>query len=82
MKQYRASVHSWIENRRRSEQKKLVESEVTLILTQLVDTFVYLHSKDVVHRDLNPSNVFLDELGNIKLENFGLAFYESKGKEE
>lgn len=34
---------------------------------------VYLHAKDVLHRDLKSSNVLMDEDWNVKLCDFGLS---------
>ncbi|KAG1731477.1 kinase-like domain-containing protein [Suillus paluster] len=33
----------------------------------------YLHSKNVVHGDLHPANVLIDDSGNARLTDFGLA---------
>ncbi len=33
----------------------------------------YLHSNDIIHRDLVPENVFLTNYGHVKLAGFGLA---------
>lgn len=40
---------------------------------QLASAVAYIHSKDIVHYDIKPANVFLDESYNIKLGDFELA---------
>ncbi|MEB3102694.1 serine/threonine protein kinase [Ferviditalea candida] len=50
--------------------------EVVGIALQLCDVFHYLHHispSPIIYRDLKPSNVMLDEQGNVRLIDFGIA---------
>ena len=43
------------------------------IVRQLCDALEAAHAQGFVHRDLKPENVLLNNLGNVKLADFGLA---------
>ncbi|ETV91273.1 CMGC/CDK protein kinase, variant 1 [Aphanomyces invadans] len=49
------------------------ESEVKRVLMELLSAVEYLHSMNIIHRDLKLSNILYDGFGRVKLADFGLA---------
>lgn len=43
------------------------------LMKQLVEGVHYLHTQDVVHRDLKPQNILVSKNGVLKIADFGLA---------
>lgn len=39
----------------------------------VIEAFSYLHSRNIIYRDLKPENMLLDEIGYVKLTDFGFA---------
>ena len=53
--------------------KRLTELEVQCYMLQIISSLVYIHSRNVIHRDLKIGNLFISEKMEIKLGDFGLA---------
>ncbi|MHB9118289.1 MAG: serine/threonine-protein kinase [Burkholderiales bacterium] len=51
--------------------------EIVRLMTQLLETLDYAHSRGVVHRDIKPSNLILMGDGTLKITDFGIARVES-----
>lgn len=58
---------------RLNSQQHFTEKELKKWWNQLVDALNYTHKKDVVHRDIKPGNIFVDNKGDIKLLDYGIA---------
>ena len=53
--------------------RPMTESEVRLILPQILDSLKAVHDAGIWHLDLKPSNIMLEKGGNIKLIDFGAS---------
>jgi eukaryotic-like serine/threonine-protein kinase len=48
------------------------ERAIDLVL-QICEALSYAHRQGIVHRDIKPGNVLIDDRGNVKVTDFGLA---------
>ena len=55
------------------EQRKLSKHELCRILIDIAAGMRYLHAQGVVHSDLKPANILVDERLKAKIDNFGLT---------
>jgi len=49
------------------------------ITQQICDALQFAHDHEVVHRDVKPANILLDQTGNVKIADFGLAKFRAGG---
>ena len=49
------------------------ESEAKFYFIETLLAIEYMHSKNVIYRDIKPENILLDKNGHIKIADFGLS---------
>lgn len=54
--------------------RRLTPEKTLQIAQQICDGVGAIHEKNLIHRDLKPGNVMIDEKGNVRITDFGLAF--------
>uniref|UniRef100_A0A5F9CPW7 Interferon-induced, double-stranded RNA-activated protein kinase n=1 Tax=Oryctolagus cuniculus TaxID=9986 RepID=A0A5F9CPW7_RABIT len=64
------TLEQWIENRRQQKSEKALALE---FFWQITTGLKYIHSKELIHRDLKPNNIFLVAINQIKIGDFGLV---------
>jgi eukaryotic-like serine/threonine-protein kinase len=52
---------------------KLKQYDAVKIINDVLDGIGYAHKNNIIHRDLNPSNLLIDEKENIRIMDFGIA---------
>lgn len=55
------------------EKGKLSVKEVRDIMCQVCDGLYVLHSRNIIHRDIAPSNIIISNDGNVKLIDMGIS---------
>ena len=56
-----------------SDKGSFSEDEAKFYICETILAIEYLHSLNIVYRDLKPLNILLDSFGHVKLADFGLA---------
>lgn len=51
----------------------LTQAEVVKLGVDLCSALELCHSRNIMHRDIKPANIFVNELGDFKLGDFGIA---------
>src|SRR5690625_3310589 len=55
------------------ENVPLAVSKAIGIMKQLTDAIAHAHANGLIHRDIKPQNILVDEVGNVKVTDFGIA---------
>lgn len=55
---------------------KLPEEHVAPLMASVVQALHYLHTIGLIHRDIKPGNILIDENGSAKVADFGMSYYE------
>jgi len=53
--------------------RRLAVSEISNILSQLLDVLEYSHARGVIHSHIKPENIVMVKDGNVKITDFGLS---------
>lgn len=52
---------------------QLSEDQIWKLIHDVASGLAYLHAKDVVHQDISPDNILIDESGNYLITDFGIS---------
>lgn len=55
------------------KRESLTLTEVIDIMTQLTDGIAHAHNSYIIHRDIKPQNIMIEDDGRIKITDFGIA---------
>ena len=64
-------LRRWIKRKRRESDLKF--EDVLPIIQQVAAALDYAHEMKIMHRDIKPGNIMIDQFGKIKVLDFGLA---------
>ena len=71
------NLYNFIQNKK--HQKNKTKDMIKKIIIQTIEIIKYLHSFNIVYRDIKPENILLDKDFNIKLCDYGWASYFTSG---
>jgi serine/threonine protein kinase len=58
----------------------LTPQQATVIIAELAEALACAHAQGIVHRDVKPANIRLDEEGAVYLMDFGIAYRPDSGE--
>lgn len=51
------------------------EAQAVFYISEIIEAISELHNNNIIYRDLKPENILLDELGHVKICDFGMCEY-------
>lgn len=72
MEYYPIDLRKFIDETRKKKEKISLKI-INKLIYQILQALEYCHSRGVMHRDIKPQNILLDDQYNVKLADFGLA---------
>ncbi|HTI21297.1 MAG TPA: serine/threonine-protein kinase [Kutzneria sp.] len=65
---------------KRLREGPMLTAEAVVLVALLADALAHVHAQGVVHRDVKPSNILLDEEGMPHLSDFGIALLAGQSR--
>jgi serine/threonine protein kinase len=65
---------------KRLREGPMLTAEAVVLMALLADALTHVHAQGVVHRDVKPSNILLDEEGMPHLSDFGIALLAGQSR--
>ena len=71
------NLYNYIQSKKHQKNKNI--DIIKKIIIQTIEIIKYLHSSNIIYRDIKPENILLDKDFNIKLCDYGWASYFTPG---
>lgn len=73
MKYYDSTLRNWLDIRNYKKDSIVIGESENNFFEQIVCGMKYIHSNNIVHNDIKPCNIFIDNETVLKIGDFGLA---------
>ena len=74
-------VMDYIEGRSLAEQLPIAQEQALAYIKQAAEALQYVHAKGILHLDIKPANIMINQSGKAVLIDFGISkHYDSEGK--
>lgn len=70
------SLSDWVKSKRKPNVDKVIKA-----VTNMAEALDFSHARGILHRDVKPSNMLLDQNGFVYLSDFGLAVFPADGEQ-